>query len=122
MVRAGINLAVEPKDIYNISFSMDNSQYELSFCIGHDNRLGLIEDFSKKGELLIPLYTNKIQECYNISKVLYRLAMFMTSKAEVPFKQITLYKNRKKPVGFTVRLFRKRLFQCMIYPIMSLMF
>lgn len=96
MVRAGINLAVEPKDIYNVSFSMDNSEYELSFCIGYDNRLGLLEDFDKKGELLIPLYTNKIQECYNISKVLYRLAMFMTSKAEVPFKQITLYKNRKK--------------------------
>ncbi len=95
MVRAGINLAVEPKDIYNVSFSMDNSQYELSFCMGHDNRLGLLEDFDKKGELLIPLYTNKIQECYNISKILYRFVMFMTSKAEVPFKQITLYKNRK---------------------------
>lgn len=96
MVRAGINLAVEPKDIYKIPFSMDNSQYELSFRIGHDNRLGLLEDFDKKGELLIPLYTNKIQECYNISMVLYRLAMFMTSEAEVPFKQITLYKNREK--------------------------
>lgn len=96
MVRAGINLAVEPKDIYKIPFSMDNSQYELSFRIGNDNRLGLLEDFDKKGELLIPLYTNKIQECYNISIILYRLAMFMTSEAEVPFKQITLYKNREK--------------------------
>lgn len=96
IVRAGTNLAVEPKDIYKIPFSMDNSQYELSFCIGNDNRLGLLEDFDKKGELLIPLHTNKIQECYNISMILYRLAMFMTSKAEVPFRQITLYKNRKK--------------------------
>lgn len=96
MVRAGINLAVKPKDIYKVPFSMDNRQYELSFCIGHDNRLGLVEDFDKKGELLIPLYTNKIQECYSISMVLYRLAMFMTSEAEVPFNQITLYKNRKK--------------------------
>lgn len=96
MVRAGINLAVEPKDIYKVPFSMDNCQYELSFRIGHDNRLGLLEDFDKKGELFIPLYANKIQECYNISAVLYRLAMFMTSKAEVPFKQITLYKKGKK--------------------------
>lgn len=96
MVRAGINLAVEPKDIYKIPFSMDNSQYELSFRIGNDNRLGLLEDFDKKGEVLIPLYTNNIQECYNISMILYRLAMFMTSEAEVPFKQITLYKNRVK--------------------------
>jgi len=96
MVRAGINLAVEPKDIYKVPFSMDNCQYELSFRIGHDNRLGLLEDFDKKGELLIPLYTNQIQECYNISTVLYRLAMFMTSEAEVPFKKITLYKKGKK--------------------------
>lgn len=96
MVRAGVNLAVEPKDIYKIPFSMDNSQYELSFRIGNDNRLGLLEDFDKKGEVLIPLYTNNIQECYNISTVLYRLAMFLTSEAEVPFKQIALYKNREK--------------------------
>lgn len=122
MVREGINLAVEPKDIYKVLFSMDNSQYELSFRIGHDNRLGLLEDFDKKGELLVPLYTNKIQECYNISMVLYRLAMFMTSEAEVPFKQITLYKSEKKLVGFTARLFRKMLFQGMIYPIVNLMF
>lgn len=96
MVRAGINLAVEPNDIYKIPFSMDNSQYELSFRIGNDTRLGLLEDFDKKGEVLIPLYTNNIQECYNISMILYRLAMFMTSEAEVPFKQITLYKNGVK--------------------------
>lgn len=96
MVRAGINLAVEPKDIYKIPFSMDNSQYELSFRIGNDNRLGLLEDFDKKGEVLILLYTNNIQECYNISIILYRLAMFLTSEAEVPFRQITLYKNREK--------------------------
>lgn len=95
MARAGINLAVEPKDIYKIPFSMDNHQYELSFRIGHNNRLGLLEDFDKKGEILIPLSTNKIQECYNISLVLYRLAMFMTSGAEVPFNRITLYKDEK---------------------------
>lgn len=96
MVRAGIDLTVESKDIYKIPFSMDNSQYELFFRIGNDDRLGLLGDFDKKGELLIPLHTNKIQECYNISMILYRLAMFKTSKADVPFKQITLYKNREK--------------------------
>lgn len=95
-VRAGINLDVEPQDIYKVPFFMDNRQYELSFGIGHDNRLGLLEDFDKKGEILIPLYTNEIQECYNISAVLYRLAMFMISEAEVPFKQIILYKKGKK--------------------------
>lgn len=96
MVRTGINFAVEPKDVYKIPFSMDGYQYELSFRIGHDNRLGLLEDFDKKGESLIPLHTNEIQECYNISMILYRLAMFMMSQADVPFKRIILYKGRQK--------------------------
>ena len=96
MVRAGINLAVEPKDTYTIPFSMCDRQYKLTFRIGHDNRLGLLEDFDRKGELVIPLCTDDIQECYDISVVLYRLAMFMTSLAEVPFKQITLYKKGHK--------------------------
>lgn len=96
MVRAGINLAVEPKDAYKIPFSMNDRQYELAFRIGHDNRLGLLEDFDRKGELLLLLHTDDIQECYDISVVLYRLAMFMTSRAEVPFKQITLYKGLSK--------------------------
>lgn len=96
MVRAGINFAVEPKDVYKIPFSMDGWQYELSFRIGHDNRLGLWEDFDKKGELLIPLHTNEIQECYNVAMVFYRFAMFMMSQAEVPFKRITLYKSGQK--------------------------
>lgn len=96
MVRTGINFAVDPKNVYKIPFSMDGYQYELSFHIGHDHRLGLLEDFDKKGELLIPLYTNEIQECYNISMILYCLAMFMMSQADVPFKRIILYKSGQK--------------------------
>lgn len=93
MVRAGTNLAINPKDVYKIPFAMNSKQYELSFRIGHNNHLGLLEDFDKKGELLVSLQTDQIQECYDISVVMYRLAMFMTSCADVPFKQITLYKN-----------------------------
>lgn len=100
MVREGINLALEPKDVYIIPFDMDNKHYELKYRIGYDNRLGLLEDFEKKGELLLPLQTDDIQECYNISVVLYRLAMFMMSEAEVPFKQITLYKKGIKAGWF----------------------
>lgn len=100
MVRAGVNLEVEPKDVYNMPFFMNGRRYELSYRIGHNNHLGLLEDFDKKGELLIPLKTDKIQECYDISMVLYRLAMFMTSHAEVPFKRITLYKNGWKAGWF----------------------
>lgn len=100
MVRAGSNLAVEPKDAYKVPFSMKGRQYELTFRIGHDNRLGLLEDFDRKGELLLPLQTDDIQECYDISVVLYRLAMFMISYAEVPFNRITLYKKGLKAGWF----------------------
>jgi hypothetical protein len=100
MVRTGSNLAVEPKDAYKVPFSMNGRLYELTFRIGHDNRLGLLEDFDRKGELLLPLQTDAIQECYDISVVLYRLSMFMMSNAEVPFNRITLYKK-----GFKVGWF-----------------
>lgn len=100
MVRSGTNLAVEPKDAYKIPFGMNDLAYELVFRIGHDNRLGLWEDFDRKGELIVKLHTNKIQECYNIAMTLHRLAMFMTSHAEAPFKYITLYSNGLKAGWF----------------------
>lgn len=96
MVRAGINLGIEPKDIYKIPFSMNDREYELKFRIGHNNRLGLLEDLDRKGEMILSLQTNEIQECYDIAMVLYRLAMFMTSHSDVPFKRITLYKRGLK--------------------------
>lgn len=96
MVRAGTNFAVEPKVVYKIPFDMNDRKYELGFRIGHDNRLGLLEDFDRKGELLLSLHTHEIQECYDIATVLHRLAMFMMSHADVPFKRITLYKQGEK--------------------------
>lgn len=96
MVRAGINLAVEPKVAYKVPFDMNGLKYELEFRIGLNNRLGLLEDIDRRGELILPLHTNEIQECYDITTVLHRLAMFMTSHAEVPFKRIILYKQGLK--------------------------
>ena len=93
LVRQGINFSSEPKEVYRIPFSMQERQYELSFYIGYDNKLGLLEDYDKKGEIIVPLHTQTIQECSDISIVLNRLAMFMTSQEEVPFKRITLYHN-----------------------------
>ena len=93
LVRSGKNLELIPEVVYRIPFSMDGREYELSYRLGHDNRLGMMEDLDRKGEILIPVKTGEIQECYALSTVLYRLAMFMTSHEKVPFKQITLYKN-----------------------------
>ena len=93
LARVGVNLALEPKVVYEIPFSMNGNCYELKYRIGQDTRLGILEDFDKKGEVILPLHTDNIQECYDLSVVLYRLAMFMNSNPEVPFRQITLYKN-----------------------------
>lgn len=112
MVRAGSNLAVEPKDVYTIPFSMNDRQYEVKFRIGYDNRLGLLEDFDRKGELLISLQTNDIQECYEISVVFYRFAMFMMSQADVPFKLVTLYKNGLKAGWFYCPLISDKASSC----------
>lgn len=100
MVKQGVNFFVEPKEIYKIPFSMQDRRYALSFLIGYDNKLGLLEDYNKKGEIKIPLHNKTIQECSDISVVLNRLAMFMTSHSEVPFKRITLYSKGHKAGWF----------------------
>lgn len=100
MVRRGINFSVEPKEVYTIPFTMQSRQYTLSFHIGYNNHLGLLEDYDKKGEIKIPLHTQSIQECSDISVVLYRLSKFMISRVETPFKQITLYRNGIKAGWF----------------------
>ena len=74
-------MAVEPKVVYKVPFGMNDQKYELEFRIGHDNRLGLLEDLDRKGELILPLHTNEIQECYDITNVLYRLAICVKQMA-----------------------------------------
>lgn len=96
MVRQGINFSLEPREIYKIPFSMQDKQYELYYYIGYNNKLGLLEDYDKKGEIMIPLHNKTIQECLDISVVLNRLAMFMTSHSEVPFRRIILYSKEHK--------------------------
>lgn len=100
MVKDGINLALNPQIVYMIPFEMNNMHYELNYHIGQNHSLGLLEDFDKKGEIVINLHTDSIQELYDITMVLYRLAMFMMSKADVPFQQITLYKDGHKTGWF----------------------
>lgn len=96
MVRSGINLAVEPKVAYNVPFDMNGQKYKLEFRIGLNNQLGRLEDLDRRGEMILPLHTNEIQECYDITNTLHRLAMFMTSQKEAPFKRIALYKQGLK--------------------------
>ena len=96
MVRAGHNLETKPRNIYDIPFTINDRQYKLTYRIGHDNDLGLLEDTNRKGEVRVGTQTEDIQEIYNLSVVFNRLAIFMVSQADVSFKRITLYKNEYK--------------------------
>lgn len=94
--REGVDFSLKPKEIYKIPFSMNEKQYKSSYKIGFNNHMGLLENFDKKGEILISLQEKNLKECLDIVTVFNRLAMFMTSKTDVPFKQITLYKKGLK--------------------------
>ena len=95
-VRNDVNLGKEPKSIYTFPFTMNTHEYKLDYQIGYDNRMGLLEDYSRNGEILISHCFFGIQECYDLSVVLQRLAMFMTSCKEASFKKITLYQKGMK--------------------------
>ena len=44
---------------------MDDKNYELTFRMGQDNRLGLLEDYDRKGEILLPIQTNEYNNLSN---------------------------------------------------------
>ena len=87
----GFNLSIDFKEVYKVPFKMQNKQYELTYRIGQNGELGLLEDFDKKGEVLVPLKSVDIGECYSISILLKRFAMFMISQSDISFKRIILY-------------------------------
>ena len=93
MIKGGVSPDSEPKDMYTIPFKMNNCNYQSVYHIGRDARLGLLEDFNKKGELRISLQNKDIQECNDLSVVINRLSKFITSDSESCFKRITLYNN-----------------------------
>lgn len=93
MAREGINLSYKSRVVYNIDFPMDEEKYNLIFRIGYNSEFGLLEDWNRKGELLIETKTGEIQESYNIIKILYRFCMFMQSQSDISFKKIVLYKK-----------------------------
>lgn len=99
LAKNGFNLSINFKDVYKVPFKMQNEQYELKFRIGQNGEIGLLEDFDKKGEVLIPLKSGDIGECYSISILLKRFAMFMISRSDISFKRIILY-NKGLIVGW----------------------
>lgn len=91
--RTGMNFAVDIKEVYSIPFEMENNTYNLKYCIGHNGKLGLLEDFERNGDARIRLKEGTILECARIVRILHRFSMFMNSQADVSFKKIALYND-----------------------------
>lgn len=98
-IRKGINLDLEQITIHKMLFDMNCRSYELQYRIGCNNKIGLLEDLDRKGQIIIPLHSNEIQECFCIATILHRLAIFMLSTNDVSYKKITLY-NKGHKVGW----------------------
>lgn len=93
LVRSGVNLAIETRKLHSFKFNANSLEYDLSYVIGNTTKLGLLESFDKKGEVIVTLHKKNIEECNMLSTILCRLSKFMTSDMNVSFSQITLYKN-----------------------------
>ena len=91
LVRQGVNLAAAIHDLFRIPFITDGKSYEMIYRIGHDERLGLIEDLSRKGEIIIPVKDSSIIEYYTLTTIFQRLSVFMTKENKPAFKNINLY-------------------------------
>ena len=98
-VRKGANLDLEQITIYKILFGMNHRTYEMQYRIGYNNRMGLLEDLNRKGEIIVPIYSDEIQECFYIATIFHRLSIFILSTNDVSYKKITLY-NKGHKVGW----------------------
>ncbi len=91
LARQGVNLAAATHKLYRIPFTADGKSYEMTYRIGHDERLGLMEDRSRKGEIIIPIKGCTIIEYYTLATVFQRLSIFMTSENKPAIKNVNLY-------------------------------
>lgn len=99
LVRAGVNLATCPQSVYVVPFELEESNYALTYRIGQNERMGLLDDINKKGEALVQLRSGTLRECFTLSNVLHRFAAFLLSRFDVSFKKIILY-NSGHPSGW----------------------
>lgn len=97
--RAGVNLSNGEYEVYKIPFTLENYTYDLSYKIGQETKLGLLEDFSAWGVTSIPLRFGDIHECYKLSTLLERFSKFLINHSYTPFKKIVLSQGGF-PVGW----------------------
>ena len=91
--RDGVNYSIAPVDIYKFTIPINEKCMEFRYAIGHNNRLGIIEDFTKKGELIVSPCPNDIVECTRLMRLVDRFSQFTVGYSDIKFKCIVLYKE-----------------------------
>ena len=92
--RSGVNYSETPVDIYKFSIPVNGNNMDIEYTIGFNNHLGVLEDYTKKGELCISLYSNDIVEYTRLMRLVDRFSQFTVGYSDIKFKRIILYKKR----------------------------
>lgn len=97
--RAGVNLSNEEHEVYNIPFILETTNYKLTYKIGQNTKLGLLEDFSSWGISSVQLKKGDIRECYRLAILLERFSKFLINSSYAPFEKIVLVR-KDFPIGW----------------------
>lgn len=98
--RNGINYSSGPVDVYTFSVPVDGKDLEFKYIIGPNNRIGIAEDYGKKGELLISPCSGDIFECTRLMRLVDRFLQFTSGFSDTKFKYIILYKGEMPSAYF----------------------
>ena len=98
--RNGINYSSGPVDVYKFSVPVDGKDLEFKYIIGPNNRIGIAEDYGKKGELLISPCSGDIFECTRLMRLIDRFLQFTSGFSDTKFKYIILYKGEMPSAYF----------------------
>lgn len=90
LTRAGVNLGIERQNVYSIPFKIRDAKYQISYLVGRDHKMGLLDKFDMRGKTTIKLKNANIGECYNICLLMNRFAKFITSMGDATFERITI--------------------------------
>lgn len=98
--RNGTNYSSGPVDVYSFTVPVDGKELEFKYIIGPNNKIGIAEDYGKKGELLVSPCSGDIFDCTRLMRLLDRFLQFISGFSGTRFKYIILYKGNMPSAYF----------------------
>lgn len=98
--RNGTNYSSGPVDVYSFSVPVDGKKLEFKYIIGPNNKIGIAEDYGKKGELLVSPCSGDIFDCTRLMRLLDRFLQFASGFSGTRFKYIIMYKGNMPSAYF----------------------